>query len=249
MFLACDIGNSNIKAGLFFRNKILESYSFQNLEKLTELYSQKKISGTGISSVVPAKSELLIKFLSRKNFSYHLITAASLFNVRINYKTPETLGSDRICSVEGALVMNGKMKEEEILISIDCGTATTINIIKYPGEFAGGVIGPGFKMLGEALHTYTDQLPSVNYSDFEGMIGDSTKSSIASGIINASAGMIQRVLEFLQSTYQSKKLKIFLTGGNAENIIPYLDFDFIYDKNLVLYGIKAVAELNLPVKP
>jgi type III pantothenate kinase len=246
MLLACDIGNTKVKAGLFSKDKLLETYSFKGIEMLRGIYSQKNISSTGISSVVPEISDLFIKFLDANSFRYHLVSSRSRFNLSIKYKTPETLGTDRICSAEGAYALNRKMKKDEILLSVDFGTATTINIIHYPGEFNGGVIAPGISMMAEALHSNTAQLPLAGFTEFDGMIGDSTKSSIASGLINSALGMIQRILDFLQNTYQSKKIKIFITGGNAEKFLPYIEFDFTYEKDLVLYGIKTITNLNLP---
>lgn len=247
MFLACDIGNSKIKAGLFSGNNLVESFCFQSIEQVAEIYSGKNISITGISSVVPESSYLLINFLDSKSFLYYRISGDSRLNLKMKYKTPETLGSDRICSAEGAYLLNGKMNETDIILSIDFGTATTVNIVHYPGEFAGGVIAPGVNMMGEALHSQTAQLPPVGITDYREVIGDSTKSSIASGLINSSLGMIDRILDYLKSTYPSKTLKIFLTGGNAEKLVPYIHFDFVYEKNLVLYGIKAITDLNIPI--
>lgn len=142
MFLACDIGNSKIKAGLFSDDKIIESFMFENISQVKLLYADGNISFTGISSVVPSESDELKKFLNSKSFPYHLITKDSTSNLKILYKTPETLGTDRICSAEGAYFLNGKINKDEILVSIDLGTATTINVILYPGDFAGGVIAP-----------------------------------------------------------------------------------------------------------
>ena len=71
-----------------------------------------------------------------------------------------------------------------------------------------------------------------------------TKESIASGIVNSTIGMIERIVDHIKIKYNSKKIKIFLTGGNAEHIIPYFKFDFIFEKNLVLYGIKNITDLN-----
>jgi type III pantothenate kinase len=245
MFLACDIGNSKIKAGLFSENKLVESFCFQSIEQVADIYIGKNIPITGISSVVPESYYQLINFLDSKSFHYHRISVDSRLNLKMKYKTPETLGSDRICSAEGAYLLNGKMNEIEIILSIDFGTATTVNIVHYPGEFAGGVIAPGINMMGEALHSHTAQLPQVGFRDYRELIGDSTKSSIASGLINSSLGMIDRILNFIKGTYPNKTLKIFLTGGNAEKLVPYIDFDFVYEKNLVLYGIKAITDLNL----
>ncbi len=245
MFLACDIGNSYIKSGLFEGNKLTDSFSFQNTDRLAEIISEKEITAAGISSVVPAKTNQILKLLNAGSIPLHIISHSSSFNLKIRYKTPETLGIDRLCSAEGAFFLNNGIKEDEILLSIDMGTATTINVIRYPGEFAGGVIAPGVTMMGTALHSYTAQLPEVNFEDYEGMIGDSTKSSIASGLINSTLGMIDRITAHLSKTYSEKNIKIYLTGGNAEKIAPHLDKEFTYQKNLVLFGIKAVSELNI----
>ena len=160
MFLACDIGNSRIKTALFSGSKITELNTFDSVEQLAAFYTGRSISYTGISSVVPGESKHLINILNEKSISYHLISVDSCLNLKIKYKTPDTLGTDRICSAEGAFLLNGDIKENEILLSIDFGTATTVNFVKYPGEFIGGIIAPGVNMMGEALHSYTAPQPS-----------------------------------------------------------------------------------------
>jgi type III pantothenate kinase len=244
MLLACDIGNSNIKAGLFIENDILESFQFQDVEKVKLLYSERNISYTGISSVVPAKSNQLKEFLDSKSLPYYQITKKSKFSFKLLYKTPDTLGIDRICSAEGAYFLNGQMNINDIIISLDFGTATTINVILYPGEFIGGVIAPGVHLMSDSLHSNTAQLPIVETEDFHNMIGITTKESIASGLFNSTVGMIERILNHLQYEYKTGNMKIFLTGGNAEKIAPHIKYDFVFEKNLVLYGIKNIISLN-----
>ncbi len=245
MFLACDIGNSYIKAGLFEGNNITDSYSFQNIDRLPEIISKKEISGAGISSVVPSKTEKIEKLLKAASLPFHIISHKSSFKLKISYKTPETLGIDRLCSAEGAFFLNHGIKENEILLSVDMGTATTINVLRYPDEFIGGVIAPGVTMMGKALHLYTAQLPEVNFEDYDGIIGSSTKSSIASGLINSTLGMIERITTHLKQTLPGNNIKTYLTGGNAEKLIPYMKTEPIYDKNLVLYGILSVSKMNI----
>lgn len=244
MFLACDIGNSNIKAALFSEDKIIDSFLFKDIEEIKRLYPEKEISFTGISSVVPQKSNELINFISSKGHQFYQISKESNFGIKISYKTPETLGIDRICSAVGAWFLNGKMKEDEAVISIDFGTATTVNVILYPGNFIGGVIGPGIQLMSESLHSNTAQLPEVTLDDYNDIIGRTTKESIASGLLNYNLGMIDRVLNYLTNEYIAGVLKIFVTGGNAGKILPHLNSDFVYEKNLVLYGIKRITELN-----
>ena len=88
MLLACDIGNSKIKASLFNGNKIEKLYSFDTVEQLSEIYSHQTIANTGISSVVPRKSKQLISILEAKMSLYHLISINSRLNLKLNYKTP-----------------------------------------------------------------------------------------------------------------------------------------------------------------
>ncbi len=246
MFLACDIGNSYIKIGLFEGDKLSGSFSFQDVNRLKAIISANKITAAGVSSVVPAKTKKITGLPEFNTIPFHIISHSSSFNLKINYKTPETLGIDRLCSAEGAFFLNHGIKENEILLSVDMGTATTINIITHPGEFIGGVIAPGVTMMGQALHSYTAQLPEVSFEDYDGNLGSSTKASIASGLINSTLGMIDRISVRLGKTYPGKNIKIYLTGGNAEKLIPHMDIEFIHEKNLVLYGIMSVSKLNIP---
>lgn len=244
MFLACDIGNSNIKAGIFSDDNIIETFLFNNIDELKALYSEKEISFTGVSSVIPQKSALLTEFLNSKGLSFYQVTTRSNPGFTISYKTPETLGVDRICSAAGAWYMNGEMKENEAIISLDFGTATTVNIILYPGNFVGGIIAPGIPLMSRSLHSSTAQLPEINIDDYHNIIGLTTKESIASGLVNYTLGMIDRIINHLKNEYTTEIIKIFITGGNAEKIIPFLNVNFVYEKNLVLMGIKRIVNLN-----
>ncbi len=251
MLLACDIGNTSIKAGLFLNNKIIEFTSFNNLKIFVSHFKSKEIDQVAISSVVPKLTEELIK-VSRK-FSKpipFIIDIKKKFNLKINYDSLKTLGIDRICSAEGAFGVYKNsddyksFNDKSFIISIDFGTATTVNIVKYPGEFIGGIISPGIKMMFDSLNTKTAQLPNVSESDYKDLIGKNTFSSIASGVINSSVGLIEKTIAQLKSEKNAKEVKIFITGGNAERILPFLKFDYEFVRELVLIGVKAVFDIN-----
>lgn len=252
MLLTFDIGNTNIKAGLFDKSKLIEQKHFKNILTLTDYLKGKKyITGSAVSSVVPEKqkevSEIVYKLF---NISCFIISNKVRFNLNINYDTPETLGTDRICSSEGAFYLfknSEDFKEynaETYVITIDFGTATTINIIDYPGSFIGGIISPGLRMMFNSLSKSTAQLPDVEPSDYLDIIGRTTKASIATGVINSSIGLIDKVLSYIKNELSAKKIKIFITGGNAGYFPQHLKYDFEYEKSLVLYGIKAIYDLN-----
>ncbi len=249
MLLVCDIGNSRIKIGFFKNNKISGIKIFYNIEALIKYISNKKIDKAAVSSVVPGKLKYFIK-LFNSNFKYRpaIINKNSKFNLKIEYETPNTLGIDRICSAEGAFYLY-KIKNDPVnynknifIVSIDFGTATTINIIKYDRIFTGGLIAPGIGMMFKSLKNNTAQLPEVKLLNYKKLIGNSTKSSIASGVINSTLGMIYQTTDHLRQKNNKSKIIIYITGGNAKNLFPYFNFNYIFEEGLVLYGIKAVYE-------
>ncbi len=246
MLLVCDIGNSKIKTGFFKDDKISSLKIFDDIDSLTKFISRKKIIAAAISSVVPEKLKNFTEgFVPRFNFNPIVIDKNSKFNLELDYKTPGTLGMDRICSAEGAFFiykLKNRYNKKTFIISVDFGTATTINIVKYNGIFVGGLILPGINMMFKSLKNETAQLPVVKPSEYKSTIGNSTKSSIASGVINSTIGAINQTIDYIKQKNKRAEIKIFITGGNAKFILPYLKYDYIYEQGLVLYGIRAIYE-------
>ncbi len=250
MLLAFDIGNTRIKSGVF-HEKILSGFrSFKDIIEIEDFLHHSVFTSAAISSVVPHKLNKLIKLLNKFEIKTFIIDKSVHFNLKINYDSLETLGMDRICSAEGALLLyknsaNNEQSSNTYLISIDCGTATTIDIVKYPGEFIGGMISPGISMMFDSLNNKTAQLPAVLPTDYKDLIARNTKSSIASGVINSTIGLIERVIQLLKSEMSATEIKLYITGGNAEFILSYLKYEFYYEKGLVLYGIKSIHTTNI----
>src|ERR1039458_7206382 len=120
MLLTCDIGNTNIKTGIAFFNEITS---------LSVLIKKNKYRDIVVSSVVPSKTQKLTDNLSDLNLNPIIINKNSIFNLKIDYDSPETLGIDRICSAEGAYNLycrDNILKKDQVIITIDLGTATTL---------------------------------------------------------------------------------------------------------------------------
>ncbi len=252
MFLAFDIGNTNIKTGLFHDDDLIEIKYFNELSELKNYVRQKEVEQAAISSVVPQQTEKVSKILSDTiNVTPFLIDKSSKFNLKISYESFETLGIDRVCSAEGAFAIFKSSNDFEnynertFILSIDFGTATTINIVQYPGEFIGGMIAPGIGLMFDSLKSNTAQLPEGNAEGYESLIGKDTVSSIASGVINSSIGLIERALNYLKSELKADDIKIFITGGNAERLLPFLKFKYQYERGLVLIGINQISKRNI----
>jgi type III pantothenate kinase len=246
MLLALDIGNTNIKCGLFDDGELQNHFTISDIKDFKSNLSDFTISKVAISSVVPGKTSEVVKELSSIiNFPPYIISRDSLFNLKLKNNTPGTLGIDRICSCEGAyLLIDKKLEKGTYLLTIDFGTATTINIVNSSGVFIGGVIAPGINTMFNSLKHGTSQLPLIKTEDYKSIIGDNTNSSIASGVINSSIGLISLVIEYLHSLNDFEKIEIFITGGMANHIKKFLKIDYIHDEFLVLKGVNTVYELN-----
>jgi len=251
MLLACDIGNTNIKTGLFNDDILTENKLFDNFESFQAYIQANPVQHIAVSSVVPDVTKKVAEASERfNNFSPFIITKDVKFNLKLSYDSPDTLGMDRLCSAEGAYSFfkaSGDYKifnDKTIILSVDLGTATTINIITYPAEFAGGIIAPGINMMFKSLNSSTAQLPLVSEMNYENFIGRNTASSIASGVINSCAGLIKRTIDYYKTEKKAETIKIFITGGNAEKVLPYLEFEYKFVPELVLFGIKNVFNKN-----
>lgn len=111
--------------------------------------------------------------------------------IKIWYRTPETLGADRLAAAIGA----SKLYPGKAVLIADVGTALTLDVVTRRGEYMGGNISPGLQMRFDALHKFTSKLPRVNF-DFEHLyFGEDTKTAIQSGVrwgvVNEIAGAFQ----------------------------------------------------------
>ncbi|MGA7723155.1 MAG: type III pantothenate kinase [Ignavibacteriaceae bacterium] len=251
MLLACDIGNTNIKTGLFNDDILTEKKLFDNLESFRAYLRAIPVRNIAVSSVVPEITKKVAETSEKlKNFSPFIVTKDVKFNLKLSYDSPDTLGMDRLCSAEGAYSLFKASGDYQIfddktfILSVDLGTATTINILTYPDEFIGGIIAPGINMMFKSLNSSTAQLPLVSEMYYENFIGRNTASSIASGVINSCAGLIKSTINYCKTGMKAEIIKIFITGGNAEKVLPYLDFEYKFVPELVLLGIKNIFDKN-----
>lgn len=246
MLLTLDIGNTNIKAGVFKGEDLEDHYIFTKITLLKSFIKKHAISSIAISSVVPQKTKIIVELLSASfTFKPFIINKDSKFNLKIDYKTPDTLGIDRICSAEGAFnLQNNSLISGTYLLTMDFGTATTINIVKYPNIFSGGLIAPGINTMFKSLSTQTSQLPDLTIDNYNFIIGDDTHSSIASGVINSAVGLIEKVINHINNLDDCSNLIIYATGGMAHKLQEFVSNKIIYDEFLVLRGIRSLYELN-----
>ncbi|MEL6588834.1 MAG: type III pantothenate kinase [Bacteroidota bacterium] len=148
------------------------------------------------------------------------------------YATPETLGTDRIVAVIGALSHFGGGP----VLVIDAGTALTYDVADADGVYRGGGIGPGIQMRFRALHEFTARLPLIDFDPDPPLPGDSTQNSIRSGVLQGILAEVEGMIERYRLKFGAN-IKIILTGGDRpffENHLKNINFA---DANLNLRGI------------
>ncbi|MGB5528422.1 MAG: type III pantothenate kinase [Ignavibacteriaceae bacterium] len=247
MLLTLDIGNTNIKSALFNGNTLIEFIIHSKFDEVIKYTNSKSLNCIAVCSVNPSTEKILVKDVSKKGIQLFQANINNKFNLKIKYKTPDTLGMDRVCSTIAAyhLAVTGKMMlKNQHLITIDFGTATTLNVVSPEGYFIGGLIAPGIYTMLKSLNEKTAQLPLSDLVSYEGLIGNSTSSSILSGVYTSTIGMINETVNQLSEINNCSSPIIFATGGNAESILPHVKHTIFYEEALVLKGLKIIYDLN-----
>ena len=201
-----------------------------------------KFEGSIIASVVPELNSIfndLFKKLTGKN-PLNVSNNIKL-GIKFNIDSPEKVGHDRIANAVGAFY-----KFNSSTIIVDCGTATTLDVITESGEFKGGIICPGMVITANALFEKTAQLYQVRLQKPKRLLGRNTKESIQSGIINGYSSMIEALIRKIKINYFKNNLDnpyIILTGGLAKKIFIE-EHKYTLDENLTLNGLYQIFELN-----
>ena len=171
MLLAIDLGNTNIKYGVFDGDKMVASFRVSSrISRTADEYGSvlvgllsdrgiKKgdIDGIIFSSVIPALN-YTICHMCEYFFGISPLIVGPGIKTGLNIKAdnPREVGADIIVNSVSAYNKYGGP-----VIVIDFGTATTFDIINGQGELMGVVISPGIKTSLEGLATKTAQLPMV----------------------------------------------------------------------------------------
>ncbi len=245
MNIVIDIGNSYYKVAVFQNSEIvfferLESAETNDfigfINKIKTMFPE--VKNAILSSVKELDIEIN-KILTELFDLYINLNSETLIPIKIDYKTPLTLGKDRIAAVVGA---NEIFPENNVLV-FDFGTALTIDFIDKNAEFKGGNISPGLEMRFKALNHFTDKLPKVSVNEnFDGLLGNSTNNAILAGVRQ---GMIFEVMEYINVfTNEFADLKVIFTGGDNFFFANKLKSNIFADSQLVLKGLNRILEYN-----
>jgi len=241
--LVIDIGNTFTKALVFFDDQIIyserkESFSTVETEKLIVEYQVQKV----IVSSVREKSDTETKQIAGVPVIY--------FNYKTNipilnqYKTPDTLGVDRLAGVIGAK----RIYPKKAVLVIDFGSCITFDFVNRESEYFGGAISPGLRMRFKAMHQFTGKLPEINdyesIRDFDALFGTKTTEALQAGVVN---GILFEVEGYIKKYNENNiDLKVILCGGDASFFDTRLKnsifaHQILTEPNLVPIGLNTVV--------
>ena len=243
MILALDIGNSFAKIASFdAQGNITQQWKYptqslaSGLEEICATVGGIEAVGWISTAGRQAINQLPIweQVIPRPRF--YPVNALSKLPINLKYKTPETLGGDRIVAAIAAC----SLQPGKPVLVIDAGTAITYDFVDASGCYLGGGIAPGIRMRFEALHHFTASLPLVEGVKKTPLIGDSTKSSIRSGVQNGALAEVEGIIDRYRDRF-GPEVQVFLTGGDSSFFEMRLKKLNFASPNLVLEGIYIIV--------
>jgi type III pantothenate kinase len=244
MNLVVDIGNTRTKIAFFENNELVEKAILESgaLGELSAAMTGIKVEGA-ILSATGADTEGVENFL-KTHCPFIIFDHTTPIPIKNKYKTPETLGKDRLAAVVAAKTMFPK----DNCLVIDAGTCLTYNFVTANNLFIGGNITPGLTMRLKAMHHFTAKLPEVERHtegvDMMEILGTSTESALR---IGAQIGVLAEVEGFVERFILNfGRIKVILTGGDGEFMMKHVAISERYfERNLVLQGLNQILNFNL----
>ena len=260
MLLCLDTGNSDIHGGVFdgdqlrcqFRKSTLPLGSADELGVFFSAVLRENgvdpraITQTAVCSVVPAAVHALrhacLQYFRSEPF---MLQAGVKTGLKIRYKNPLEVGADRIAN---AIAATQSHPGRSILV-VDCGTATTFDVITAAGDYLGGAILPGVSVGAQSLASHTAKLPRVEIARPDSALGRTTTESIQAGLYFGHVGAIRHLLNQLtREAFPGEAPWIIGTGGFA-NLFEREELFSEIVPDLVLQGLRHAVFLNRDTTP
>ncbi len=240
MNLIIDIGNTLVKIAVFkhrelvYKNRFEKELLIASVQKIEKEYSIRYAILSTVGSIKDEETEFL-----RQMFSLIILDPQTPVPFYNNYKTPATLGVDRIALIAAAVT---EYPNTNVLV-IDAGSCITYDFVNQHKEYFGGAISPGIDMRYRSLNHFTANLPRLHATDTIPAYGKSTSGSIHSGVLNGVKKEIEGIIE--QYRTENQKLTVVLTGGDTIFLAKNIKSTIFANPNFLLVGLNSILIYNL----
>ncbi|MCS7169070.1 MAG: type III pantothenate kinase, partial [Candidatus Kapabacteria bacterium] len=244
----CDFGNSRVK--IRYRHQTV-TYPYEQdpaweLPVATILASLPSPLLLCIATVAPQRSQQLLRALQHHSVECLLCWLPELLpptNPFLPYEGVHGIGIDRILGLIAA-----QRLFEPPIITVDCGTAITVNVLSTDGKCIGGAIFASVPLQLWALSAGTAALPALASPDIPPpSIGKTTEEALLSGTFASVLGGIWELIDLFSHMLKSPRPPaIVITGGGG---LPFISIlrrrwrgKLAYRPYLVLEGIEGLME-------
>ncbi len=253
MLLTIDVGNTNIKYGIYDGEELhriikVSTDSHKTADEIAvDLYTLFKVYGVDpfsidgaiICSVVPRITKRLKAAVKSVTGVDALVVGPGIkTGVNIHIDDPTTLGADLVVACAAAQSMF-----DTPCIVISMGTATAMFLIDKNRVMQGGAIAPGVSISLDALTNHGALLPSIELNAPKNVIGKNTDESIRSGVILGTACMIDGMIDKIEKEI-GYNCSVVATGGIAPMIVNSCSHDIILKDDLILEGLRIIYNKN-----
>jgi type III pantothenate kinase len=224
-----------------FRVPIREAATARGFARLVARRVRGKIDRAALCSVVSALTAPIARHIQRTfGIAPQILTVDASHGLKIDYRRPQELGTDRLAAALGARVLFPKSN----VIVVDCGTATTVTALRRDGVLAGGAIFPGLSLWADLLATRTAQLPRIALPQSVAAVGRSPREAIASGLYHGHAGAIRELIQRVHAeAFGRQKAVVIGTGGHAPRFAREKLFT-VFAPDLILTGLRDFTASN-----
>lgn len=253
MLLTIDIGNTNIKLGVYQGEQLLANWRVATERlKLADEYAAllhnlfalaglnlRAVTGCAISCVVPPLTGQFRR-LSHEYLGVEPVIIGPGVETGLRYliDTPAELGSDRIANALAAYRKYGGP-----VIAIAFGTATAFDVVVDGGNYIGGAIAPGIGISADALFRLAAKLYQVELVRPPRAIGKNTVHYMQSGLILGYAGLVEGLVRRIQAELGTS-CPVVATGGLASTIARETEAITVVEPYLTLEGLRMIYEMN-----
>ncbi|MDP3387016.1 MAG: type III pantothenate kinase [Eubacteriales bacterium] len=254
MFLAIDVGNTNITLGVWNQKTLYGPWRMTTKQPRTSdeygLFIKNlllingidtdKLEDIIISSVVPnimhSFMNAIEKYLQKTPI---IIGPGTKTGLDIKAENPKEVGADRIVDAVAAYEIYGGP-----IIVIDFGTATTYDVVSANFEFVAAITSPGIQISADALWTRSAQLPNIAIVKPKTILARNTVTSMQAGLVYGYIGQVEYIVNKIKEEMGLPDMKVVATGGLGGIIFPETKVIDEFDVLLTLKGLKIIYEKN-----
>ncbi len=239
MNLVIDIGNTLVKSALVDDSGVHRLQSSEHPEPgvWLDMIRKNRVKRVIICTVRAPDPALVAGF--PEELTVLEMSPELKLPVKNRYKSPDTLGNDRLALLCGA---SGFFKTPQNILVISAGTCITYDHLNNKNEFHGGSISPGIDLRLRAMHEFTARLPLPVRKGMAPLTGRKTEEALLSGALLGAVFEVNGFIEAYRKQYS--RLKVLLTGGDAKYLEPYLKYKTFAAPQLLLEGLNKILERN-----